>query len=201
VAARTGELWQTRSRARGAVSNAVFGAVTAATAGGCAGSVSAGAAPTIDTRARVGHEERLTLAAALGGEDIRCYGAVAGGVGHLPAAESGYALVSPEIGFESGRNVVWAGGVHYSPRFFFAGDRPVAQGFGVAGEILYRLASTGGEDGWLAEGLRLSAEDVPNVDVTAPNRPGDAAAIGLFQFGVVLRWTPFDTTGRSWGFN
>jgi hypothetical protein len=165
----------------------VLGLLPLLGATGCATSLSAIGSPTFDTSARVGHEERLEVTAAAGDPGFRFYASAGAGLGYLRAAGSGYALVSPGLGVEGGKDLLWSAGATYAPRFFFTGAS-TAHGIGAQGQLLYRLGGMGGEDGSLLAGLRLSAEDLPARDT------------GLFQLGLVVRWITFDTTGKGWGF-
>jgi hypothetical protein len=163
-------------------------------AAGCAAGFALSAAPSVDTKGGLGTEERLQAFAGVGAPSFRFFGALSAGAGYLGGARSGFATVSPELGVEGGREVVWSVSALYAPRFLFTGPVSVAQGGGAAGQVLFRVQRMGGEDGSLLVGPRLSAEV---VDLN-PALPEGKGTVGLFQLGVVLRWTTFDTTAKSW---
>lgn len=160
---------------------------------GCAVSVSALASPAVDTTGHFGTEERLQLSSAAGTPPLRFFVAVAGGGGYLDGPRSGFATISPEVGVEGGRKLQWSASAFYAPRFLLAGPGGVLDGGGVAGHLLFRVQEGGGEHSGFLLGPRLSAE-VIELDASRP----ESGAAALFQLGLVLRWTAFDTTGNSW---
>lgn len=163
---------------------------------GCAVSLSAIASPTVDTTGHFGTEERLHLTSAAGDPRLRFFVALSGGAGYLDGPKAGFGTIAPELGVEGGREIQWSASALYSPRFLASGPVDVVNGGGVAGQVLFRVADRGGEHASLLLGPRLSAEVLDlNPD---PVRTDGARAVGLFQLGLVLRWTTFDTTGNSW---
>ncbi len=163
-------------------------------ASGCAAGVSLAAAPSVDTRGNVGTEERLQAFAGVGTPDFRFFTALSAGGGHLGGASTGYFTLSPEVGVEGGRDLLWSVGTFYAPRFLSSGPVGVVHGGGAEGQVLFPLRRTGGDGGGLLLGPRLAAEAV----ALDPSLPEGKGTVGLFQLGVVLRWTTFDTTGNSW---
>lgn len=166
----------------------------AASVTGCAVSSSLTAGPAVTTTGHFGTEARGALAAAAGNKNFRVFLGLAAGPGYLDNLQSGYAVVSPELGIEGGREIQWSGSSFYAPRIPFRGEADVVHGWGAAGHVLFRVARTGGEDGSFLLGPRLSAEAML-VDSSTPE---GQRGVGLFQLGLVLRWVMFDTTGKSW---
>ena len=93
------------------------------------------------------------------------------------------------LGLQGGSRVRWSAGVFYLPRFM---PTSVAEGGGADGQVLFKVARTGGEDGAITLGPRLSIEAVD----WEPSSP----SVALVQLAFVLRWTAFDTTQRAWQF-
>jgi hypothetical protein len=151
----------------------------------CAITLSAAAAPTFDTRATPGGEGRLALEGAFGSPELRMYGSVAGGGGYLAGSRAAEALVSPELGLVLGQQPAVTFGGLYTARFLIG--QGVAHGGGGQVGVAWPVKATGGEHGYLALGFRASAEGVALPD---------GSAIGLFQLGLLVRWTTFDTTAN-----
>lgn len=172
----------------------VIAGVALAGGTGCAAGFSLTAAANLDTKGHFGTEERLQLSAAAGDTRLRFFGALSGGAGYLGGAGSAFATVSPELGVEGGREVQWSASGFYAPRFLFQGPLDVAHGGGSAGQVLFRVQRTGGENGSVLLGPRFSME-VVDLD---PSLPEGKGAVALFQLGVVVRWITFDTTANSW---
>ncbi len=161
---------------------------------GCATSLSAAAAPSVDTTGHFGGEGRVSLAAAAGSPSFRMFVGLGAGVGYLDGFGSGYATVTPELGFEGGRKVQWSAIGFYAPKLLFQGPYDVAHGVGAGGQVLFHVRRTGGEDGAFLLGPRLSLEAV------APDfsESSEKDAVALLQLSLVFRWVTFDTTGKSW---
>lgn len=158
---------------------------------GCATHLSLTAAPTLESTGHVGSEGRIEGAAAVGTPTVRFYTSLAAGYGYLGALRTGYLTSSVEAGAEGGTEWSWSFGGFGGPRYL-ASPGFAAFGGGVAGQLLYRVASTHTEHGAYRVGARLSLEGLYGDRVqTALDRPG----LVVLQLGFVLRWTTFDTTG------
>lgn len=158
---------------------------------GCATHLSLTAAPTVDGTGHLGTEGRLEGAAAVGTPTMRFYTSLAAGYGYLGALHSGYLTSAVEAGVEGGTEWSWSAGGFGGPRYV-AAPGFTAFGGGIAGQLLYRVASTHTEHGAYRVGARLSLEGLYGDGVErALDRPG----VVVVQLGFVLRWTTFDTTG------
>lgn len=158
---------------------------------GCATHLSLTAAPTVDGTGHLGTEGRLEGAAAVGTPTMRFYTSLAAGYGYLGALHSGYLTSAVEAGVEGGTEWSWSAGGFGGPRYV-AAPGFTAFGGGIAGQLLYRVASTHTERGAYRVGARLSLEGLYGDGVErALDRPG----VVVVQLGFVLRWTTFDTTG------
>jgi len=164
---------------------------------GCAVGASVVGAPTVDTRGRFGTEERFELSAAAGTREHQLFTSFSGGGGYLGATRGSYALFSPALGFEGRRDAVrWSVSSGYVARFPNAHAVKVSHGVGVAGQVLFHVAKTGGEHGSLAIGPRLSTDAM--FGLGAPDAAGDRPPIGMLQLGFVVECILSDTTATTW---
>ena len=159
---------------------------------GCATSLSGSVAPALDSTGALGHEERVEASAVLGTPAVRMGASVAGTAGRLGALDSGYGGFALGGTVEGGRDLVWSATSFYGPRFPFGGGG-VVHGGGVAVQALFRVARAGGESGAYLLGPRLSFEALFGDGL----RPIARERLGYLQLGLVVRWTTFDTTGKS----
>lgn len=156
--------------------------------------MSASAAPSVDTSGHFGGEGRVSIAGAYGDTKLRLFLGVGAGVGYLDKFGSGYTTLTPEFGIEGGRKVQWSALGFYAPKLLFDGPLDSVHGAGGAGQVLFHVGSTGGEDGALLLGARLSGEMVVRELSQTPQED----TFALFQLHLVFRWVHFDTTGKSW---